>query len=241
MARNGILLAVLLLVAALTGGCSLRGIVNFGQDSDAGKDQPVIKQVPNICKLLTGNPETSAIVGNRFPPHTNDEDPIGWHRCVFPAVTTPIRAEVRVTVAPAEERAEASAREAFSEYVRTHNTKDRSLGLVRYGDYSCVQAWNPPDVLHSGIMKEGNVLTVITIQTREKLPPQRLRAVAGDVRGPLRTLLRVIDGAIARPHTVFRDPSGDIPKPPTPEQRDAQPDWNDRRCKEKLAPPVFNL
>ncbi|MCO1579215.1 hypothetical protein M8C13_26035 [Crossiella sp. SN42] len=238
MARNGILLATLLAVT-LTGGCTR--LISLGQKMDAAADKPVITEVPNICKVLTTNPETTGIVGAVHPPRQNDADPIGRHECTWPAGVNPLGAEIRVTIALGEERAEASARESFSDFVRRRTDKDRAFGLVRYGDFACVQSWNPPDVVHLGIMKEGNVLTVVSIQTRDTVAPQRLRALAGDVRGPVRTLLRVIDTAINRPPNLNSDPSGPIPKPPTAQQRDAQPDWNDRRCKEKLAPPVFNL
>lgn len=254
--RRWLLVAAVLVALPLTTGAGC--IVGIGQSSDDAADKPVIEQTPNICLTLTKDAKSQAVVGKTVPYNAITDNPTGSHSCVWPASVTPIGAEVSVEITVNTDGAESSARQQLTNFVesntcvagssyskRTCGTRDvestRVLGRIPYGDKACVGAYNHKDLGYVAIMKEGNVITTVSIQTRRAVSTSQLRALAGDVRGPLRTVLRAADAAIKRPPNVFRDPSGDLPKPLTQAQREIAPDWNARDCKEKQAPPVFNL
>jgi hypothetical protein len=234
------MVAPLVALAVICTGCG--ALVTAGQMSDQLSDTAVITRVPNMCLLLPRDLRTQPIVGTESSADVRTDESLGSHTCVWPA-TVPARAEIRVEIIVNDQPAEAAAREQLFNFVdyRTDTKSGRVFGLIPYGDnLACVQAWNPSDVQYLGVMKEGNVITKVAIQTRRTAAPQDLRAIAGDVSGPLRTILRVVDAAINRPPNVFKDPSGDLPKQLTPAQREVAPDWMARLCREKQAPPVFN-
>jgi hypothetical protein len=247
----------LLILAALPviGACS---IMDIGGATDEAADVPVIEHTANICRTLTTDQRSVPVVGRAVPVNAPTESPTGSHSCRWPAVTTPIRAEIVVEVTVNEKPAESAAREQFTSFVSSHTCvkgystdqrtcvaasdieSNRSLGRIPYGDFACVGAWDHLDVAYLGIMKEGNVITVVSIRTRRQVSAEKLRPLAADLRGPLRTLMRVADSAINRPPSVARDPSGDLPRPLPQAKREVAPDWSARECREKLAPPVFN-
>ncbi|QFZ20997.1 hypothetical protein [Saccharothrix syringae] len=232
--------AALVAAVALVSGCGISTIVTVGQASDNLKDVPVIERVPNICRVLAE--QVPQVVGPRPPGPAPAEESLGSHTCRWPAATTPLGAEVVVDVAVDDRPAEATARTRFHDFVdqRRNAEAGRVFGLIPYGDnQACVQAWNTADLQYLGVMKEANVTTTVSIQTRDTAAPGDLAGLAADVNGPLRTVLRAVDAAVNRAPMVFKDPSGDLPRKLSPEEREVAPEWDAYVCRDELAPPVF--
>ncbi|MCK2243572.1 MULTISPECIES: hypothetical protein [unclassified Crossiella] len=208
---------VLTAVLLCLGGCrGLVDVLDFGFTvQEQTEDLPTFTSLPeDLCARLG---RATSWIGD------TPSDPDGRRRpelieCRWSPLLTPAQATVLIIVTQDQTPAVANARKRF-DFLLNANVcgnllvstceryrKDRKFRPLPHGDRACGYTANPQSVNHIGVIRRGNVVALVDIQTRATSTPAAVADLVSTSDSPVRAVLAEID-------RIF------VPPPPPPPDR----------------------